>query len=133
VVPSRPVARLSELKGDELSCLMQSVQSVGSVVERAYNADALTFACQDGKAAGQSVPHVHFHIIPRKLKGDRFSGEKNDEVYPALEKAEGELADALVTKESSPAGEALRMDNEGRKPRTMEEMEKEAQWLSGFF
>jgi len=94
VVPTRPVVRLMDLTTQELTSLMASVQQVGRVVEKAYGADALTVACQDGKAAGQSVPHVHFHILPRKLQGDRFSG-RNDEVYPALEHAEAGLPHIL--------------------------------------
>lgn len=35
---------------------------------------------QDGPQAGQTVPHVHIHIIPRK-SGDF---EKNDEIYDAV-------------------------------------------------
>jgi bis(5'-adenosyl)-triphosphatase len=69
VVPSRPVARLSELKGDELSCLMQSVQSVGSVVERAYNADALTFACQVSSKLDNGNQVENFDIIFYRMEG----------------------------------------------------------------
>lgn len=36
--------------------------------------------CQDGPQAGQTVAHVHIHLIPRK-KGDF---EKNDEIYDAV-------------------------------------------------
>jgi len=122
VLPTRHVPRLADLSEPELASLMSTVQKVGSVVERVYGADALTVACQDGKAAGQSVPHVHFHLLPRKSAGDMFSGRNNDQVYPALEKAEAEMA------------QPFKVDaDEDRVPRSMEEMEKEANWLKGFF
>ncbi|KAF7368876.1 Hit domain protein [Mycena venus] len=122
VLPTRHVPRLADLSEPELASLMSAVQKVGSVIERVYGADALTVACQDGKAAGQSVPHVHFHLLPRKSAGDKFSGRNNDQVYPALEKAEAEMT------------QPFKVDaDEDRVPRTMEEMEKEANWLKGYF
>lgn len=86
------------------------------------------------------MPHVHFHIIPRRLKGDYFV--RNDDVYPVLEQAEGQLPAQFKTVrghksgEELPSGEVepLKMDaDDDRKPRTVEEMEKEAQWLKTFF
>lgn len=144
VIPTRHVARLADLTTPELTSLMSSVQQVGQVIEKAYNADALTIACQvilpaqsgsqrlisfqDGKAAGQSIPHVHFHLLPRKLHGDKFS-DHNDAVYPALEHAEGGLPHDLKTSHQS-----LEVDADAdRKPRAMEEMEKEANWLKTLF
>ncbi|KAJ4485697.1 diadenosine hydrolase [Lentinula aciculospora] len=128
VIPTRKALRLSDLDDAELASLMGSVQRVGTVVERAYGANALTVACQDGKAAGQSVPHVHFHILPRKAIGDRFSN--NDEIYPALENSEGSLNTDLQENTSK----NLRVDaDENRKPRPESEMEEEAAWLRTFF
>ncbi|KAJ7723280.1 diadenosine tetraphosphate asymmetrical hydrolase [Mycena maculata] len=122
VIPTRHVPRLADLNEQELSSLMRAIQQVGSVIERAYGADALTVACQDGKAAGQSVPHVHFHLLPRKSAGDQFSGRNNDQIYPALEKAEAEMV------------QPLKVDaDEDRVARSTEDMEKEATWLKGFF
>ena len=46
VIPQRIVPRLSDLEADEISSLFQSVQRIGSVIERAYKAKALTIACQ---------------------------------------------------------------------------------------
>lgn len=46
--------------------LFQSVRVVSNTLEKHYAADALNIAIQDGKDAGQSVPHVHVHILPRK-------------------------------------------------------------------
>jgi len=129
VVPNRPVLRLSELTGPELTCLMASIQTVGTVIENAFNGDGLTVACQDGPAAGQTIPHVHFHILPRKLQGDRFQTNR-DEVYPALEQQEAELPSDFNRVHS---GESLKVDDDGRTSRTMEEMVKEAEWLRTLF
>ncbi|KAJ7148728.1 diadenosine hydrolase [Mycena crocata] len=122
VLPTRHVSRLSDLTEPELSSLMRAVQTVGLAIENAYGAEGLTVACQDGKAAGQTVPHVHFHLLPRKLAGDRFSGKSNDSVYPALEQAEAQMA------------QPLKVDaDEDRIARSMEDMEKEAAWSKSFF
>jgi bis(5'-adenosyl)-triphosphatase len=46
VISARPVPRIADLNASELASLMSSVQRVGTVIERAYGADALTVACQ---------------------------------------------------------------------------------------
>ncbi|XP_042515167.1 bifunctional bis(5'-adenosyl)-triphosphatase/adenylylsulfatase FHIT isoform X2 [Macadamia integrifolia] len=63
----------------------------------------------DGPQAGQTVPHVHIHVLPRK-SGDF---EKNDEIYDAIDLKEKELK------------QKLDLDKE-RKDRTFEEMAQEA-------
>ena len=93
---------------------------------------------QDGPAAGQTIPHVHFHILPRRLHSDRFQSNK-DAVYPAIEEAESELhADlervAKSPKRQTPTTEPLKMDADAdRKPRGLDEMIEEAELLRGFF
>jgi len=134
VIPKRPVPRLADLSDDELVCLMRSVNRVGKIVQKAYESDGLTIACQDGKAAGQTVPHVHFHVLPRKLHGDPF-GRKNDDIYPELEKSEVSLRSKL---EELPQKQDKQMSvhvdfSDNRRARSIEEMEKEAIWLKGFF
>jgi len=93
---------------------------------------------QDGVAAGQTVPHVHFHLLPRRLQGDRFAGSRNDEIFNELEKQEGMLPQDLGaasdahTRPGLP--EPLRVDADAmREPRTLDDMEQEAKWLAGFF
>jgi bis(5'-adenosyl)-triphosphatase len=95
---------------------------------------------QDGPAAGQTVPHVHFHLLPRRLQGDRFTGSQPDAVYVELEKREGVLPQDLAASSRSHINtdtrspEPLRMDADAdREPRTLEDMEQEAKWLAGFF
>ena len=73
------------------------------------------------------MPHVHFHILPRKLQGDIFA--RNDDVYPALDRSEAMLPESLRQ-----VPQSVRMDaDEDRKPRTLEDMEREALWLKTFF
>ncbi|KAG8807110.1 hypothetical protein FRC17_004644 [Serendipita sp. 399] len=143
VIPNRVVPRFADLTPSEVASLFTSVQVVGKVVQTAYQAEGLTIACQDGKAAGQSVPHVHVHIIPRKASGDRFAN--NDNVYPELETQGSTMQDAMHQASSTPEGASstsfnnisdrggFMIDDELRKPRSLEDMEKEAEWLRSFF
>ncbi|KAK4408758.1 Bifunctional bis(5'-adenosyl)-triphosphatase/adenylylsulfatase FHIT [Sesamum angolense] len=61
------------------SDLWLTAQKIGHQLESYHNASSLTFTIQDGPKAGQTVPHVHIHILPRK-SGDF---ENNDEIYEA--------------------------------------------------
>ncbi|XP_021352210.1 nitrilase homolog 1-like isoform X1 [Mizuhopecten yessoensis] len=77
----RRVERLGELTQTELSDLFSVVQRVAGVVEQHYGASSLTVSVQDGPQAGQTVKHVHVHVMPRKA-GDF---EQNDEIYTKLQ------------------------------------------------
>ncbi|KAH8490635.1 hypothetical protein H0E87_022968 [Populus deltoides] len=109
VCPRREVKRFIDLSADETSDLWLTAKKVGRQLESFYMATSLTFTIQDGPRAGQSVPHVHVHIIPRK-DGDF---EKNDEIYDAIDESEKELK------------RKLDLDEE-RRDRSMEEMAQEA-------
>uniref|UniRef100_A0A6I8N982 Bis(5'-adenosyl)-triphosphatase n=1 Tax=Ornithorhynchus anatinus TaxID=9258 RepID=A0A6I8N982_ORNAN len=77
VCPLRPVERFRDLHPDEVADLFQTTQKVGNVVEKHFNGTSITFSVQDGPEAGQTVKHVHVHVLPRKV-GD-FS--RNDSIY----------------------------------------------------
>ncbi|KAM3256729.1 hypothetical protein ACQJBY_049262 [Aegilops geniculata] len=114
--PLLPVKRFTDLSTDETSDLWVTAKEVGVRLEQYHKASSLTFAIQDGPQAGQTVPHVHIHVIPRK-KGDF---ENNDEIYDAIDVKEKELK------------EKLDLDVE-RKDRTMEEMSHEANEYRALF
>ncbi len=65
------------MTSDEVTDLFQCVHRISPLLERTHNGTSLTIALQDGKDAGQSVEHVHVHILPRK-PGD-FAN--NDDIY----------------------------------------------------
>ncbi|XP_012077692.1 bifunctional bis(5'-adenosyl)-triphosphatase/adenylylsulfatase FHIT [Jatropha curcas] len=109
VCPRREVKRFAELTADETSDLWLAAQKIGSRLESHHKATSLTLTIQDGPQAGQTVPHVHIHILPRK--GGDF--ENNDEIYDAIDVKEKELK------------QKLDLDKE-RKDRSIEEMTREA-------
>eukprot|EP00939_MAST-03C_sp_MAST-3C-sp1_P004045 g4045.t1 len=65
VVPKRVVPRLCDLSQFEFDDLVESVMHVQTIIGNAHKARGFNVAVQDGKDAGQSVPHVHVHVIPR--------------------------------------------------------------------
>ncbi|XP_017382815.1 bis(5'-adenosyl)-triphosphatase isoform X1 [Cebus imitator] len=80
VCPLRPVERFHDLRPDEVADLFQATQRVGTVVEKHFHGTSLTLSMQDGPEAGQTVKHVHVHILPRKA-GDFH---RNDSIYDEL-------------------------------------------------
>ena len=65
VCPLRSVDRIRDLHEDEINDLAKSVLKVRAMLYEQYGALGFNIGIQDGKAAGQSVPHVHVHLIPR--------------------------------------------------------------------
>ena len=108
--------------------LVVTVQRVGRVVERVYGASSLNIAIQDGVDAGQSVPHVHTHVIPRR-KADLDDRGGSDAIYGMLDSEEGDIG-GQFRKRSNQGHDLLAVDNDQRKPRTEEEMFEEAQMLA---
>ncbi|KAF2091990.1 HIT-like protein [Saccharata proteae CBS 121410] len=127
VCPLRRVPRLSQLTPDEVSDLFLTVQRVSRMVERVFKASALNVAIQDGVDAGQSVAHVHCHVIPRN-SGDLEHRGGSDMIYEMLDGEEGDVGGALRERRR---GGFPKPDADGdRLPRGEEEMRVEAEWFA---
>jgi len=103
VISKRKVERVKDLNEKELSDIIVTSQRVSIMLESIFTSQAFTFAIQDGALAGQTVKHVHVHVLPRR-KGDF---DPNDKIYNELEAAKLDLDD-------------------NKKPRTAKEMVEEA-------
>merc|ERR1712059_21520 len=62
------VARLVDLTKEEVEDLFNTVKKVDTFVQLFYALDSTTVSIQNGPLAGQSIPHVHVHILPRRPK-----------------------------------------------------------------
>lgn len=65
VLPKEPAATLLDLSPQALQATIAVTQKVARAVQRAVDAPAFIVSQFNGEAAGQTVPHVHFHILPR--------------------------------------------------------------------
>ena len=153
ICPRRVVARVGDLSGTEISDLFQTVQAVSRMIQRVFDARAVNIAVQDGVEAGQTIPHVHAHIIPRHAAD--FGG-RSDAVYDLLEADQNHLGHALLSRHHHHQTQAMLeqqrqqqqrgpprststegeqrgfpvVDDEHRIARSDDEMCREAEWLT---
>jgi histidine triad (HIT) family protein len=66
VVPRRHVATIEEMAPDDARGLFATVARLAGPVRHAVGAAGNTIGINDGAATGQTIPHVHVHIVPRR-------------------------------------------------------------------
>lgn len=65
VVPKEPAEDILDLSPDGLSAMMATVQRVAKAVDKALTPGGILIKQYNRAPAGQSVFHIHFHILPR--------------------------------------------------------------------
>lgn len=67
VIPKSPAVTLLDLDPQVAASTIQVVQKVAKAMEKALELDGIVLMQLSGAAAGQTVPHVHFHLIPTSV------------------------------------------------------------------
>ena len=70
ILPKQHYANLLEIPAEELSELIVKVQKIAANNVEKLGAKGFNLLVNTGAVAGQSVPHLHFHIIPRYDEND---------------------------------------------------------------
>lgn len=65
VIPRRHAGSFFELGDAERSAMLGLLAEAQQEIAREFAPDGYTIGINDGPAAGQTVPHVHLHLIPR--------------------------------------------------------------------
>lgn len=65
VLPKRHVVRFEDLTDSEMSEIKEIVRKVDQMSQKIYGSSGYLLLEKNGREAGQSVPHVHFHYLPR--------------------------------------------------------------------
>jgi diadenosine tetraphosphate (Ap4A) HIT family hydrolase len=70
IIPKRHVASFFEITDAERTDLMTLLAAARDDLARQFHPAGYNIGINDGAAAGQTVPHLHIHLIPR-YEGDR--------------------------------------------------------------
>jgi histidine triad (HIT) family protein len=65
VIPKAEAENIFDLAPDALAATILTTQRVARAVRKAFDAPGVMIAQLNGPAAGQSVFHIHFHVLPR--------------------------------------------------------------------
>ena len=85
VVPKQHVARITDASADTAAEMMQVIQKIAAPLVEAAGAESFNLVYNHDSVAGQSIPHMHWHIIPRSTGDGLFDWEQDSREY-----AEGE-------------------------------------------
>jgi histidine triad (HIT) family protein len=66
VISREPAETIFELSSEAAAACIRTTQRVAAAVRCAFEVPGIMIMQMNGSAAGQTVPHVHFHIIPRR-------------------------------------------------------------------
>lgn len=68
IIPKRHVERFEDLTTEEINRMMSMIKKVHQAHQRVYGNCAYFLLQKNGREVGQTVPHVHFHYIPRECE-----------------------------------------------------------------
>jgi histidine triad (HIT) family protein len=66
IIPKVEAESILDTPPEALAAVMLTTQRIARAVRKAFDAPGILIAQLNGRAAGQSVFHVHFHVVPRR-------------------------------------------------------------------
>ena len=67
VIPKQHFEKLHDCPAELLGQVASRLGRIAGAVAAAMNADGYNLLCNNGRAAGQLIEHLHFHIVPRNV------------------------------------------------------------------
>ena len=65
IIPRRHIGSFFDRAGEERTAMLTLLDSAKTELETEFHPDGYNIGINDGVAAGQTVPHLHIHLIPR--------------------------------------------------------------------
>lgn len=67
IIPRRHIGSFFELTDAERACMVELLAQAKAELDHSFQPDGFNIGINDGAAAGQTVQHLHLHLIPRYL------------------------------------------------------------------
>lgn len=85
VIPKEHVENISELEYDMICRIFSLCKLVSRALVEVFHADGVNIICNNGEYAGQTVSHLHIHVVPR-FRGDVVNSKLwlNQELFDRL-------------------------------------------------
>ncbi len=90
IVPKKHIESLLDLSNDDISEMMIFARKITKLLLTVFKAEAFNWSVQDQNAAGQTITHMHMHIVPR-IEGDL---NQPGDWYPKISNNYKELLDS---------------------------------------
>jgi len=91
VIPKQHLEKLHECPFELLGQVFTRIGKIAGAVAKAMNSDGYNLLCNNGKAAGQLIDHLHFHIIPRNTGDGVFNR------WPSFKYEDGKIEEFAET------------------------------------
>jgi histidine triad (HIT) family protein len=85
VIPKQHFVKLHECPADLLGQVFTRIGNIAGAVAAAMDSDGYNLLCNNGRAAGQFIEHLHFHIVPRNTGDGLFNH------WPSVEYEDGKI------------------------------------------
>jgi histidine triad (HIT) family protein len=96
VIPKKHYETYPEVPPEEVAAVTSAMIRIAPAITASQNADGFNLLLANGACAGQVVPHVHFHIIPRREGDDLgFRWKHGSYAEGEMEKVHRAIVDRL--------------------------------------
>ncbi|MHA7879243.1 MAG: HIT family protein [Saccharospirillum sp.] len=97
VIPKEPAVTLMELSDEGAAHWIKTAKKIATAVKKAFDAPGVVLFQLNGTGAGQSVPHIHFHVLPGSIS-DLRKPHASVQADPArLQKHADSIREALAS------------------------------------
>jgi bis(5'-adenosyl)-triphosphatase len=94
IIPKKHIESIKDFTEDELLTFFKFARKATQLLCKAFGSDGYDWSLQESEAAGQSIAHLHLHVIPRKHNDLNNPGDW----YPLLEQNRQQVLDSSKRK-----------------------------------